>query len=523
VTSAPVTDADAGAAAAKRLPLRIAGVRLPPHRRGAADAAVALGLGGAALALYAATLLPGVGYTGDTAKWQYIGHVGGVPHATGYPLYLMLNGLWVDIVPLGSSAWRANLLSAVCGAAAVALLYLLLRALDVRRAVAAATSATFACTYTFWTQSVVAEVYTLHILLLTAVIWCLARWRAGASDRWLLAGLAVYALSFGNHMGTVLALPGVAWLVWSDRRRAMTSRNLAWVLLLVAVGAGQYAYLFWMSATGGYVENSVTSVGDIIELVRGDQFENHMFAFSPRELLVDRVPLGARLLAKNLLALPILAVYGACAWPSRHRDVGVCVMLLGAASALYALEYDVVDVVVFFLPTYLALAVFVGVGAEGVAAIVTAPDRDRIVRRAGATVGVALLVLVPVGLAVAIHPRVNMRDERAPAEWAQQAIDAVGRDAVIVTDVYKESEWIRYHLLVEGLGQQRDVRVIFKPTPAEISALARSEQLFTTTPALQAQALEAAGLRVTLVPGGVWRVSAQNADGDPDGLATAAP
>ena len=114
----------------------------PPHRR---DAAIAAGLGAAALALYASTLLPGVGYSGDTAKWQFLGRVGGTPHATGYPLYLALDKLWVNTFRVGELAWRVNLLSAIFGAATVAVLFLLLRQLGTRRWIAAATVATFAC------------------------------------------------------------------------------------------------------------------------------------------------------------------------------------------------------------------------------------------------------------------------------------------------------------------------------------------------------------------------------------------
>ena len=57
---------------------------MPPMSR-RSDALVALGVGGFALTVYAVTLLPGTGYSGDTAKWQMLGVVGGVPHATGYP------------------------------------------------------------------------------------------------------------------------------------------------------------------------------------------------------------------------------------------------------------------------------------------------------------------------------------------------------------------------------------------------------------------------------------------------------
>lgn len=54
-------------------------------------------------AAYLATLLPGIGYSGDTIKFQYLGHVLGIPNAPGYPLYLMLNHV-MSLLPFGSLA-----------------------------------------------------------------------------------------------------------------------------------------------------------------------------------------------------------------------------------------------------------------------------------------------------------------------------------------------------------------------------------------------------------------------------------
>src|SRR5262245_39465819 len=156
--------------------------------RTTSDRSIAVGVAVVALVAYVRSLLPGIGYSGDTAKFQMLGAVGGVPHATGYPLYVLVVQVFHHLVPFGSSAWRANLLSAVFGAAAIAVLYRLLRLLDVRPAVGAATALTFAFTVTFWSQAVVAEVYTLHILLTVAVAACLARWRLGGANAWLLAG-----------------------------------------------------------------------------------------------------------------------------------------------------------------------------------------------------------------------------------------------------------------------------------------------------------------------------------------------
>src|SRR5512132_2849190 len=90
----------------------------------------------AALGLYTATLLPGIG-SGDTAEFQRVLPTLGVAHPTGYPLYTILGWLW-SWLPLGTPAWRVNLFSAVAASLAVGAVYLVARVIGQARAVAAA-------------------------------------------------------------------------------------------------------------------------------------------------------------------------------------------------------------------------------------------------------------------------------------------------------------------------------------------------------------------------------------------------
>jgi hypothetical protein len=512
-TGAPATDAADGPVPAAGPRRRWSGGRAGPGP----DARLALALGLAAFGLYLRTLLPGIGYSGDSAKWQFLGSVGGTPHPTGYPLYLMLNRAFVTVVPAGSLAWRANVLSAVFGAAAVAALFQLLRALDARRAVAAATAATFAVTITFWSQAVVAEVYTLHIWLLVTVTLCLVRWRDGASERWLLAGLGLYALSFGNHLGTVLALPGVVWLVWTHRPRALTGRTAAWLVLFAAVGLAQYGYLVWMTEVGAYVEQPVRDLGDIVEILTGGRFRDRMLTFGPTELVTDRVPMFSRLLRAELGVLVLPAGYGVVrALRGRHRAVAVHLLVLGVLATVYALGFDVLDVFVFFLPAYLVLAVFLGLGLEGVARLADpVPGRRRL-----AAVAVAV---VPLVVGVVNYPDAGQRGNLADAHRIERALAAAGSDAVLVTDNYADSEYLWYYLLGEGLGEERDLVLVDQISADQVvryydgrgGRLAHAagggrrrgaERPVYTATRHQAVALVEAGLRLDRVAPSVWRV-----------------
>lgn len=491
-----------------------------PSRR--IDVLVACGVGALALAVYVRSLLPGIGYAGDTAKWQFLGVVGGVPHPTGYPLYLAIDKVWVSIVPWGSIAWRVNLLSAVLGALAVGVLYALLRILDVRREVAAATALVFAFSPTFWSQAVVAEVYTLHVLFLVTVTACLAHWRKGAPNAWLLAGLGLYALSFGHHMTTGLALPGIAWLVWSDRGRAVNWRNAAFVAGALVVGASQYLYLLHLSDVGAYHEGNIDTVGDVVTYVTGGDFKDSMFVFSWYGLLVGRVPLLLDFLGKeySVLLVPVVAgmVLGLWSRDRAQRAIAVHLVALAVCTSFYVINFNVPDLIVFCLPLFLSLAVFLGLGLEvGVAWLFERRPDDRRVAQ-GVAVGLAALVAV---VGVADYNRSGQRGTTADAERIERALATVDDGSVLLTDNYHDSEYFWYYLLGEGQEDERDLAMAHMVTPAQVEAyLARGTgpiaaaaqrvddadpPLYSATPH-QAFTLAARGLTVTEVAQDVWRV-----------------
>ena len=62
---------------------------------------------------YNATLLPGIGYGGDTVKFQYLGKILGIPHPTGLPALSDAQQSLRHPLPFCTLAYKANLLSAV--------------------------------------------------------------------------------------------------------------------------------------------------------------------------------------------------------------------------------------------------------------------------------------------------------------------------------------------------------------------------------------------------------------------------
>jgi hypothetical protein len=123
--------------------------------------------------VYLGTLLPSVGEA-DTLEFQVVAAKLGVAHPTGYPLYVLLGKLFT-LLPVKNVAWRVNLASAIFAALAIVVLYDIVRRLTARPLLSLLTALAFAFSATFWSQALIAEVYTLHSLLVSMILWLLVR------------------------------------------------------------------------------------------------------------------------------------------------------------------------------------------------------------------------------------------------------------------------------------------------------------------------------------------------------------
>ena len=207
--------------------------------------ATALG-GGIALAVYVYTLAPTVTFK-DSGELIVAALHWGVPHPTGYPLWTFLAGLF-SLLPLGPGAWEVNLFSAVCAALATAITAGLMSHMGrtlgagprTATIVAVGTSLAFAFSVAVWSQSVFAEVYTVHILVAAIFWWALYRWflESGEEGSKELSGflLCIFLLALGmtNHH-LMLALAPLPFLVAFLVRREVALELFVWSLMTGAV------------------------------------------------------------------------------------------------------------------------------------------------------------------------------------------------------------------------------------------------------------------------------------------------
>ncbi|MEO5742427.1 MAG: DUF2723 domain-containing protein, partial [Vicinamibacterales bacterium] len=343
---------------------------------------------------YCGTLLPGLDL-GDSASFQTgVGHLTLSPRQA-YPLYYGLGNLFVWLHP-GEPARALNLASAVYGALAVGLAAALATRLSRSLLAGIGAGLFLAFSYTFWSQAITAEVYTLHLLIVGASGLALMAWADHPTAGRLALFYAVFALGFGNHLSMVLLLPAFTVFLLLSRRPGsgdpLRPRMLVMAVAIATLGAFQYLWnfrglwadleppatfaeavaKFWFDVTKE--DWRETLVGTVSEA--GLQHRPAMYWFDLQQQFgVTGVALAA-----------IGFCYVLWRWPRR----GVLLALLYAANLAFAWTYNVGDAYIFFLPSHYVVALAAGAGIAAVAALCA-----RVAARPVAYTLAALLLLYP--------------------------------------------------------------------------------------------------------------------------------
>jgi tetratricopeptide (TPR) repeat protein len=196
-----------------------------------------------ALVVYLFTLAPTVTAedSGEllTAAWHF-----GIPHPPGYPLWTILCGVFMRLVPFGEIAWRGNLFSAVCTAAAAGWFCAALVELRISRRAAMSAALVFALSRWNWMQAVITEVYGLNSLLTALLLYLVVRWYGTRNARLLAICTLLFGLGMGNHH--TIALTALALIIWILAQAPALLRRpklIAASLGLFAAGLLTYAYL----------------------------------------------------------------------------------------------------------------------------------------------------------------------------------------------------------------------------------------------------------------------------------------
>jgi hypothetical protein len=454
-------------------------------------------------------LLPGVAFW-DTGELQTVGPLMGTAHPTGFPTYVLL-GWFASVVlqPFGEPAFRMNILSAICLAVAAGFTVDLVRALTGWLALGVAAGIAMALTPIAWAIATHAEAHSLHLALVSILLWLLVAWEAraratgadgdapasgdagsrasrdgrgsgGRGARFLVAAAIVFGLAVGNHSLTLLlAIPVGLFVLAVDpgiwrRGRLILACVGALVVTLVVV------YLELPLRAGPFRAALVYGTPNTWEgfkyIVLAEQFQGSLsgpFGELPRKF----GELVARTVSQFGIFAPVIPFAFLATAVRRPRYA----LLTGSAAAItcfFAASYVNADINRYYLVPALMAWTWLAILAAAVVEVVTGvvgegsspdvagrpPDSEPAPAPALRTRAPLLALLLAVALIVptlavaqARYATVDLHRQTDAAKWLAHVVADVQPNAMIVS-WWSYSTPLWYGQRVEG--ERPDIAIV---------------------------------------------------------------
>jgi len=397
----------------------------------------------------------------------------GIAHPTGYPLFTMVGHLFL-LLPLPFSiVYRANLLAAFWTAGSVALfIYAAKLVIDniamfkteskveqknkknkkkekkssqvlmpkriiipelVKYLSALFGGLFLAASKTFWMQSASVEVYSLHLFLMSTIIYLLLLSFVKSNNLeepkhryWYFFAIAL-AFGFANHMTTILILPAVAYLYFLTFGFTYASIKRVGLMLLIffPILISIYAYLPLRAAQNPQLNwGNPLDFERILRHVSGKQYQVWLFsstAAAKKQLasFVENFP------SEFNIGL-ILSAIGFFAAFIHGKKFFLFAFIMFLTTVLYSINYDINDIDSYFLLAYIAVAYFISFGVLQIFILL----KDR---HLGYALPVSLLIVFLSAQTYITYGKTNQHDVYLFEDYTKSALQSCEKNALVIS------------------------------------------------------------------------------------------
>ncbi|MEP0861098.1 MAG: DUF2723 domain-containing protein [Ignavibacterium sp.] len=389
----------------------------------------------------------------------------GIAHPTGYPLFTMLGYLF-SLIPLPfTKIYQLNLLAALYTSASVGLFTftakLLLDNLNAFNIVKLQKSKKknklnpkdesselnenkkiifsviagliLAFSKTFWFQSTSVEVYSLHLLLISLIIFLLLKAFVKNSvntfsirNYWIVFALGL-ALGFSNHMTTLLILPGTAYLFFNKENFSSQSfKKLALMIFVFLVSLVIiYSYLPIRASQNPHLNwGNPIDIERILRHISGFQYQ--VWLFSSTEAAKKQLEYFISNLPSEFFFTLIIAVIGLINTFIKARKFFIFNLITFISTVIYSINYDISDIDSYFLLAYISLAFF---NIFGLAKVFQMLKANKVNQMAIMLV----LLLFPFSQIVKSFPEVNQSKTVVYENYTKSLLSSVPENAMILS------------------------------------------------------------------------------------------
>ncbi|MFC1868338.1 protein O-mannosyl-transferase family [Thermodesulfobacteriota bacterium] len=312
--------------------------------------------------IYLSTISPVI-YLGDSGEFTTAAFSLGIPHSSGYPLYALIGKIFC-FIPIGNIGFRMNLMSSIFAVLTVWITYTLILKITSSRLSSLVGAFILAFTPLLWSQTVSAEVYTLHAFFVISLIRILWWWDETRKFTCLVLFTFITGISFCNHLQTLMLAPAVFFIILSgDKASILNGKKILILSMVFIVALSLYLYLPIRTEAGAAIHwGDPNNFERFFAHVTGKGHRSvYIFNKTVMEYLLRSKELF-RLIWAQFGIILLLALWGWIKLPSvRWRIFFVLIIIFDSVYTLF-LNIISLEITAFALPTCISLAVLAGTG-----------------------------------------------------------------------------------------------------------------------------------------------------------------
>ncbi|OGL42616.1 MAG: hypothetical protein A2161_04075 [Candidatus Schekmanbacteria bacterium RBG_13_48_7] len=383
------------------------------------------------LFIYGHSLCPGIG-SGDSPEFVVSGSTFGIPHPPGYPLYTLLSNILCVLIPFGNAATRINFFSAICASITVCEITFLILLLTGNIAGSIFTGFCTGFGLTFWSQSIIAEVYTLDAALLGGVMVLLVKAKKMDDIRQnfshiLILAIILYGLACGHRNVNIIFFPIIVFAVYR-LTKTFPSTRITWIKLILILCSTFviYAYIPIASHYNPSVDTlNVKTFAAFKEMVTASVYQKYFQS-------LNKISLGNHL-TRLIQTLPeqigfmLVFIPVGIWWLMKNRKFLIQILSIAiCADGIFICYYRIPDAQVLLIPLILFIAVIGGTGAAFFCqSAIKHSSRYGLLTR-------TILLLLGLTLGLSNFASVNQHDNRIVEQFCKDALSIVRQNAVVL-------------------------------------------------------------------------------------------
>lgn len=396
--------------------------------------------------VYLMTMAPGITWANqgsDGGDLIAAAAGGGVAHPTGYPVYLLL-ARGFQLLPIGSLAFRTNLMSAFAAVFASLLVYHLAACSRPspeagRNILAGLVSAyAFGLSPLLWSQAVITEVQSLHAMFVALLLYLVRDRSPGfVSRRRLNCALGLtFGLAMGNHISIILLSP-LLLISIPFTKPAGARKNAPMLTDLLdfpslgcrfaglAVGLSAYLILPLRALSHPPVNwGSPDNPGGFWWLVSGKLYQDHYFGSTSSALWERAQSVAALLLEQFGIPGLIFGLMGLVVFYKHSRLYKTTIWTVFVFS-IFAVGYGSHDSFLYLIPVHLCYAIWLGLGFAGMINPVAQ-------RFSGMGKVIGLFVILYLFILAGYHwPKVDASDDLRAEQFGQDVLAQAPPQAIL--------------------------------------------------------------------------------------------